>query len=671
MIKHLLLLLLFTISLPAMAEETGQGLKTVDEILEKTIEKYPTPCASETFSAALFINQDEVDENADENAIRLWAQSIMFNTETLEAVLSCDEIKRITDKTKTIAFSPITLEFDNGRTITINYTTQLKVLEQKYELSKKRSLPNGDPNPKLMDPNDPAIYINTDPSWYAIMVVQHDSLSQFVGPGKNNTVSLQYIYDNIDSLYPRGYLCTSKSAIAWDADTINHAVRNVANIKKDSNDYYVAGDKDLRWIMWAEITADVVLAIVTMGAGTAAEASIKAARWAKIAPKFKKIITDLRKIESVQKYIQTSGKIARHSKQISNLGKQVKNSKKYVKALEKADNAGNLGKMDDVAKYEKQAQQILERSQKLDETMTADKLKNTDKIKDESTKLEKEMKELEEQAEQAAKNDDKVKQYKEASEAFSDMMDVRRGMRGFKRPQTGNIISRTFKAYKSLNSAKKMDKVAKVTRKGMSGFSSKAKFWLTDQSLRHAARFPKFISKVGMFYGVVAFLGDMWDKTSTTSQEFTNGIEFKPWLLLSADDLEGQENVVNYGMWFMWGSLTDAAEDDDAAYLQATDMATKVHYAIQDYQNENGLNCNVDIFVVHPIIRLDETDPENTKGELFYLVMNDKPFTTNHQFEGVDLQAWEQEQQRLEAEDPRGKYKTSTENTESQETPNE
>ena len=133
---------------------------------------------------------------------------------------------------------------------------------------------------------------------------------------------------------------------------------------------------------------------------------------------------------------------------------------------------------------------------------------------------------------------------------------------------------------------------------------------------------------MGFVYGAVVFLGDLYDRTSNTSQQYSNGIEFKPLCLLSADDLEGQENEVNYGMWLMWtGNSTDAA-DDDAAYLQAMDFAEKFNYVLNEYQDEHIQNCNVDIYVVRPIIRLDETNPDETTGELFYLFMNDIPWTS-------------------------------------------
>ena len=144
-------------------------------------------------------------------------------------------------------------------------------------MATKPSLPNGDPNPKLMDPNDPGKYLNTEPSWYAIMVVQHDSLSEFVGPEKNNTVSLKWLDDNIDHVYPKGYRCTSKSAITPtnDYDTINKVVHEVVEIEKDSNDYYVAGDVNLEWVMYAEIAADIIISVATFGGGAVATGALK------------------------------------------------------------------------------------------------------------------------------------------------------------------------------------------------------------------------------------------------------------------------------------------------------------------------------------------------------------------------------------------------------------
>ena len=287
--------LLCLVSFPLFAANVD-GMLTAEEILASAHPETPTPCATEIFAEAVDEELEDLSPDTPEAEVRALAQKSMFSGDVLEEVLDCPELKNITDRLTTITFTPIVYTFENGREITINYTTQLKVLDQKLLLANKKSLPNGNPNPRLMDINDPAIYINTDPAWYAIMVVEHDSLSNFVGENKNNTLSLKWINDNIDSIYPSGYYCTSKSAIANDNDTINEVVREIADLEKDTNDYYIAGDVNLEWIMYAEIAAEIVLTIVTLGASEAGMIGLKSTRATKAAKNLVKSLKALRKI---------------------------------------------------------------------------------------------------------------------------------------------------------------------------------------------------------------------------------------------------------------------------------------------------------------------------------------------------------------------------------------
>ena len=96
-------------------------------------------------------------------------------------------------------------------------------------------------------------------------------------------------------------------------------------------------------------------------------------------------------------------------------------------------------------------------------------------------------------------------------------------------------------------------------------------------------------------------------------------------LLLSADDIAGQEDTINYGMWLMWMGDSTSATDDDAAYLQVMDFAAKFYEDLYELQRESNSPCNVDIFVVRPVLR----NPASDDAELYYLVMNDEPWTTN------------------------------------------
>lgn len=711
--------------------------RTTEEILAMAHDKNPTNCAANIFSNALIKHADEIDENAPEFKVRAWAhESMTGDSETLKELLNCPELKNIADDT-TIVFSPIQYEFPGGRTLTIKYSTQPKVLKQKLILANKRSLPNGNASPDLMDNTDGSKYLNTEPAWYAIMVVQHDSLSEFVGPGKNNTLSMKYINDNIDSIYPHGYYCTSKSALANDKDTINQVVQDVVNIEDDTNDYYVAGDINLEWVMYAEIAADIIITIATMGGGEAGMVAAKGARASKTLSRLSRNVTKLRRFKNADDY-------AKIMFQMDN----IKDYQRIVKNLEKAKKSGK-----DITKYEKELQEAFKRIKDVDPNMTETILKDTDKVSDALKTLQKEADDLtnvSEKLKEARKNleaarkkadpltvkaydeetkkldalydqlvegteiakikdtkkleqtieqnriiqqqiDDiekklfgpngwegttslgdygkykrevdnleSVKKYQEQIKQFSELWKYQEGLMALRRPQTGNVIVRAIKTIKAVNGGTKtMNKAGRIARAGMSTRSAKIKSFLIDATLKHGARLARFERDMGMLYGAISFLGDMYDKTSTTSKEFSNGIEFKPLCLLSADDLEGQDNVVNYGMWLMWvGNSTDEA-DDDAAYLQAMDFASKFYYQLDEFQDEHGTNCNVDIYVVRPIIRLDETNVENPSGELFYLFMNEIPWSTAEQFKDSvsDIKDWERTQSELYQQDPNNKYR--------------
>ena len=600
--------------------QNTSDFRSTEEILEQIHSERTTDCAANIFLNALHEHANEIDESEPEFKVRAWAQKTMTgDAETLKALLACPEVKNTADDT-TIVFSPIKFQFSGGRTLTINYSTQPKVLKQKLMLATKRSLPNGDANPRLMDPNDPAKYLNTEPAWYAIMVVQHDSLKDFVGEDKNNTLSVKYLNDHIDDIYPHGYFCTSKSVLANDSFTINKVVHEVVNIEDDTNDYYVAGDVNLEWIMYAEIAADIILTVATVGVGEAAMIQLKTVRAFKTGKKLIKSMYELSKIKEVGQYIEKMRKIAQHTKDIEKLEKE-------IKAL-------------------KDAKEIAARRAEI-------------------KRLQDSVKTLEKEADNLAKTNKDVKKYKEQAEAYKDLDKYYKSLRAYRRPQTGNVIVRALKTLKAANTgAKTMRKAGKVARAGMSTRSAKMGHWLFDTTLKHGARLARFERDTGLIYGAVSFLGDMYDQTSSTSKEFSNGIEFKPLCLLSADDLAGQENVVNYGMWLMWvGNSTDPA-DDDAAYLQAMDFASKFYYRLDEYQDEHGADCNVDIYVVRPIIRLDETNVDNPKGELFYLFMNEIPWSTAEQFNAKvgNIEDWERTQSELDKQDPQNKYKQQTNN---------
>ena len=201
-----------------------------------------TECATGAFANALAQTAGNVSESDAEEIIQQWIYTTFSDEQTLKNVLACPEIANAADN-DTIKFMPIQYTFPGGREIIINYATQPKVLKQRIAIANKRGTPSSDPNPRIGA--DDAVWTNTDPAWYAIMVTEHGALDNLVGPDKNNTISLDYIKNNIDSLYPsgRGGKCTDRSAIARNKTAVNTVMREqTVDIPNDTNDYYVAGD---------------------------------------------------------------------------------------------------------------------------------------------------------------------------------------------------------------------------------------------------------------------------------------------------------------------------------------------------------------------------------------------------------------------------------------------
>lgn len=231
-----------------------------------------------------------------------------------------------------------------------------------------------------------------------------------------------------------------------------------------------------------------------------------------------------------------------------------------------------------------------------------------------------------------------VQKYKELSQARRDAAHTLYLLRQSKiafRANRGLLPVRAFKAAKSLRkglkSAKGLDKAAKVVRANTSGVSAKINDWLFHSTMKNLAAISKVPAQLSTLTFIVKAAGDMYDRTEVSSGDFTNNIDMKPYLLLGADDLEGYEDIINEGMWLFWAGSSTSAADDDAAFLQAMSFAEKFHQDLVEIQDEyDNAACDVDIYVVRPIIRNPGTDSQ----ELYYLFMNDIPWTT-HDFNNI------------------------------------
>ena len=574
-ILFFLLILLFPISgalctdmVPPTDVPVGDDYVPISEIQTRTPDD--TQCATAAFADALSKTVDNISETDDETTIRKWIYDTFSSGDALRAVLACPEIESAADD-DTITFLPIEYTFPGGRTITINYETQPKILKQRLLVAEKRNVPSpGGPSPQIGDPDDASVWTNTDPAWYAIMVVEHGALDEFVGPDKNNTISMQWINDNIDDIYPRGNSCTSKSALADDDYMVNLAGKATVGLgDDDTNDYYVAGDANLQWISYLEIGLDVAITVATMGGGAVVLGATKAARASRALKNLSTSMRALRQEKAVVDYVKVANQYARASRELQ--------------AIDRAT---------DAARYASKA--------------------------DEVENLARQMRNMEQTS-------DHVRQYREYSDTFSSLYEYRRSLRSLRPAQRGNIVARAWRAFRAANTGgRRIKSAARTARSGIT--SGRIRDWLFQSTLTNIGRLGRMEEAGGLLYGAIQFVGGMYDWTETSTGEFTNDIEFKPLTLLSADDIKGQENVVNHGMWLMWTGDSVSAADDDAAYLQAMDFADKFHYFLEKTQSDNNLHaCDVDIYVVRPILRNPGTD----NPELYYLIMNDEPWTTN------------------------------------------
>ena len=180
-------------SIESTDEEKPVDLITLEDVIKHYDED--TTCSSGVFADALYKTAGKIDaDTAFDVDIQTWVAQVFAQEDVLRKVLNCKElISR--DDYHSIKFMPIKHTFENGREIVVNYETQPKVLRDRLRLLERPDL--------QADTNDPtdgkAIWTNIDPSWYGVMVVEAGTLDQFVGKGKPNTVSLDYIQDNIDN----------------------------------------------------------------------------------------------------------------------------------------------------------------------------------------------------------------------------------------------------------------------------------------------------------------------------------------------------------------------------------------------------------------------------------------------------------------------------------------
>lgn len=685
---------LFFMSLFCMGAgaHAANDIYSATRVLERNADN--TPCARAVFANALAStakkmigNQTLNPDDADATEINTFAHAAFYDIETLNAVLKCPELQSAPDDDP-IIFETISYTFPNGRLININYETTKKLLKQKLSLAQKHKSDPNAINPDIaLDVRDGNIWTNVDPAWYAILIAEHGTLDEFVGPDKNNILSVQYLTDNIKNLYPKnhGAACTSRTAIAGDGDMINiaatrtvggagpkHIPESDAEQEQSklarSNDYYVLGDRDLRFISGLEIAGDVVLTIVTYGGYEIVRGALTAARGARAFSRAQNAIRALRTSRDIARYTKTTQRasdITRAIKTIDNIDDSFTSVSKTYRAatqnvqsltrkrdLLRARNADPktiqsveseleiATKQADHAKSATQtatqlrnAEQTLKNNKQLNPKQTEQLKKQISELKQKYTDELNELKNTHASEIATLEKTSDVQQYRDLVKSRQELAHsvylLRQGKIAF-RANRGLLPVRAYRAVRAtrsgLKNAKTIDRAAKTVRANTGNLSSKINDWLFHNTLKNINAIARVPATLSLLHLGVKIAGDMYDVTDISSGEYTNNLELKPYLLLAADNLPGYENVVNYGMWLLWAGSSTTPADDDAAFLQAMSFAEKFHQDLTELQSDRGINaCDIDIYVVRPIIRNPGTD----NAELYYLFMNDVPWTTH------------------------------------------
>ncbi|GHS98398.1 hypothetical protein FACS189421_06940 [Bacteroidia bacterium] len=702
-------------------------------------------CAQKVFAAALAANQNMVRENDEDYVIQGWVYRVFQDKSVLEKIMQCPDADTGTG-TAQINIPPIAFVFPGGRQIIVNYSTQLKILRQREMLAGKRTLTK--PSERV-DPNGEDVWTNTQPAWYAIMVVQAGALDEYVGADGNDTISPRYMLENPDKFLPKnnplvGAGCTSYSSLANDNDIINISAHKTIGEKSSAfsgNDYYVSGAKNLQWITWTEVALDVALTVGTAGAGTAISAFAKTLRIGRTAKKITQSMRVLEGMEDVAKFRRLTAEAEKAATLVKDAEKLLDSTKATLAAQKTVPIGGKEITMtrewlDEAARLLKNNPTTATDKLVGRYKLTADEINHIKRIGDRGLQSlnskfisaegqianrAAELAKAQGRAGQigadlkAASESENVSKLTKAEQELRDLEFLRDNLKAFMTLKRGNVVARTVESGRGFTSirdlskitdyqsavrnleraraAGRMDDVAKYSRQveqlenlddvrkykaattearavktavktiltankqidkiaasaGKAGTragrirdflfrSTNSERGRAALEYRKDAAFHtgakavdatgKVITGSAIVHGAEQFILNMYDYSVVDNGKFTSNIDFNAFGLLSADDLDGQENEFSHGMFLMWRGDSISPADDDAAFLLAMDFASKFHEDIMNTQDDLGAGgraatdmCNVDIYVVRPIIKNPGTD-----DSLYYLIMNDTPW---------------------------------------------
>lgn len=436
----------------------------------------------------------------------------------------------------------------------------------KYD-SNERSRIEGDPNYKSVVP------------WYGILVVKKGSLDKYAA-AETPVISTEYMKNNRNVFYPDnssdtiGKGCTYHNHMANDNDVINRAAHITRN-EKDSfwtgNDYYVFDGSDVYW-GWATIAGEVALAILTFG--ISAEVSAAAAA-TKAAASAKNVVTAAQTARKA-KLLTESANIANKSRLLADATRVTKDVRLIDEAI-KAGAAAQKGTSAAAVASRAKAVQAFEKAG----------LKFGP-----GNKTAKELKAIGQALEGSKAN--LVAISADAATAAAEANRLRA------------IANARIPLDVSLNSA------WRLVQSGTKSATAPARN-IFNKGLGWKKRFVGGAATAASL-GIGWEIMKAWGYSSSTV-DVADNVKFNSFGLLSLDDDEGRENVISHGAWLMFEEAGDTAEDE--ALATATAFAIDFHSDVEKLNPEYDADddCNIDIYVVQPVI--------HKSNVVYYLIYNE------------------------------------------------
>lgn len=203
----------------------------------------------------------------------------------------------------------------------------------------------------------------------------------------------------------------------------------------------------------------------------------------------------------------------------------------------------------------------------------------------------------------------------EATKALADAgITVKKGTRATELVKIGNTLEKASTGIKDVKWLSSLAHPWKLAKSGTTTLNPKNAAKVYGKGVTWGKRFKTAAIQVAaptIGIEIIKAFG-----YSSASYKLDDNLKFNSFGLLSADDLEGRENVVSHGAWLMFEEGGAINEDD--TLNEALRFAEEFQEDLSKINTEDP-QCDVDIYVVQPAI----SNPDTTgKREVYYIIQN-------------------------------------------------